>query len=119
MADSKELSWVRSLSEVTGYQTTQKQLLSKAGKPYTTDVIPKVELICMGSPEAVADENGQVTKYSYLLFDSKHNRQWTVKAPQKLEITGVKMVVCYDVRGGALANRTSGWMACGRIELKK
>ncbi len=111
---AKNPTWVRSLSEVLGYQTqrvTRKSL--KTGNTYETDVIPRVELLVMGEPETVLKDDGQKT-YRYSVFDMKKDLEYKVSCAQYLKTTGVKQVIFSGLTGGALSNGR-GWFKADSV----
>lgn len=108
--------WTRNLSEVLGYQTkkiTKKS--AKTGNAYETDAIPRLELISMGEPQETIRDDGSKS-YRYSVFDMKHDLEFNVSCPNKLNITGVKQVILTNLVGGALSNG-HGWYKADSIAL--
>lgn len=110
---AKNPNWLRSLSEVLGYQT---QVLTKksdrTGNAYQVDVIPTLEVIAMGEPEKV-EKDGKIS-YRYSVFDMKKDLQYQVTCPNMLKITGVKQVILRNLYGGALSSGR-GWYKADSI----
>lgn len=114
---AKSPMWLRSLSEVLGYQTqTVVKKSARTGNSYNADVIPRLELVCMGEPEKI--EKDGATSYRYSLFDMKKNLEYKATCPNLIKIGGVKSVVLVNLTGGALSSGR-GWYKADRIELKK
>lgn len=108
--------WTRKLSEVLGYQTqvvTRKS--EKTGNSYQTDVIPRLEVVCMGAPEEILKDDGRKT-YRYSVFDMAKNLEYRVSCPNLLKINGVKQVILVNLTGGALSNG-HGWYKADSIQL--
>lgn len=106
--------WTRNLSEVLGYQTQKVTRKSdRTGNSYQTDVIPRIELVCMGAPEEVTKEDGRKA-YRYSVFDMKKNLEYKVSCPNALQISGVKQVILTNLTGGALSSGR-GWYKADSI----
>ena len=96
---AKVPNWNRKLSEVLGYQTqTVVKKSEKTGNTYSAEVIPRIELVCMGAPEEVVKKDAP-TAYRYTMFDS-----------------GAKQVILTNLTGGALSNGR-GWYKADSIAL--
>lgn len=108
--------WTRNLSEVLGYQTQKVTRKSdRTGNSYQTDVIPRIELVCMGAPEEVVKKDAPTT-YRYTIFDMKKNFTYSVKCPNLLQINGAKQVILTNLTGGALSSGR-GWYKADSIAL--
>ena len=115
---AKNPSWNKSLSEVLGYQTQKVTRKSaRTGNAYEVDVIPRLELIDMGEPEAITKDDGSKT-YRYSVFDMSKNLEYQVSCTQYLKIAGVKQVILTNLTGGAL-NNGRGWYKADSIQLVK
>ena len=115
---AKNPSWNKSLSEVLGYQTQKVTRKSaRTGNAYEVDVIPRLELIVMGEPEAITKDDGSKT-YRYYVFDMSKNLEYQVSCTQYLKIAGVKQVILTNLTGGAL-NNGRGWYKADSIQLVK
>lgn len=113
----KTIKWERTLSEVLRVPTERKTLTSKTGKEYETDVVPEISLIAIGSPTERKDEDGNITGYSYAVYDPKRDvGDFSITAPNNLPIKGMANVKFIGVRGGALSGRASGWFKADRVE---
>lgn len=111
---AKNPSWVRSLSEVLGYQTTTINRKSeRTGNIYQVDVIPRLEAVAMGAPEEQIRDDGRKT-YRYSIFDMSKNLEYKVSCPQFLKISGLKQVILVNLCGGALQNGR-GWYKADSI----
>lgn len=108
--------WTRKLMEVLGYPTqTVTRKSERTGNTYQTDVIPSVELVCMGAPEEVTKDDGRKS-YRYSVFDMKKNLEYKVSCPNALQISGVKQVILTNLTGGALSSGR-GWYKADSIAL--
>ena len=113
---AKNPVWTRKLSEVLGYQTqvvTRKS--ERTGNTYETEVIPRLELVCMGAPEEILKDDGS-KNYRYSVFDMSKNLEYKVSCPQFLKINGIKQVIFVNLSGGALSNGY-GWYKADSIQL--
>ena len=114
---AKDPIWTRNLSEVLGYQTQTIQKKSeRTGNLYTTEIIPKLEVVAVGEPEEVEKEG--VKHYRYSVYDMKKGLEYKVSCPNFVKIGGVKQVLLTKLTGGALSNGR-GWYKADRIELVK
>lgn len=94
-------SWNRTLGEVLNRQTVKMKLVSKNGTEYTTDVIQKLELVAIGSPTARKNENGQITGYSYAVYDPSNDLgNFSIVTSNLVEVKTVKKLEFLNVRGG-------------------
>lgn len=106
--------WTRRIAEVLGHPAqTVTRKSERTGNTYQTDVIPRVELVCMGAPEEVVKDNGQKA-YRYSVFDMKNNLEYKVSCPNLLQISGVKQVILTNLTGGALSSGR-GWYKADSI----
>lgn len=113
---AKVPNWNRKLSEVLGYQTqTVVKKSEKTGNTYSAEVIPRIELVCMGAPEEVVKKDAP-TAYRYTMFDMKKNLTYSVKCPNLVQISGAKQVILTNLTGGALSNGR-GWYKADSIAL--
>lgn len=107
--------WTKSLAEVLGYQTQKLMKKSaRTGNTYEVDVIPRIELLCMGEPEVVEKDNQKTYRYS--VFDMKKNLEYKVSCQQYLKIAGVKQVIFGNLYGGSLSSGR-GWYKADSIQL--
>lgn len=117
---ANKIVWVRTLAEVLKRETQEKEFTSKKGTTYTTDCVPQLNVIAVGTPTEKKDESGQITGYSYQVYDQKLDATFSISAPNLLEGSSFKGVAFIDVRGGALQNRPEGWFSASRVApLKK
>lgn len=117
---ANKILWVRTLSEVLKRETKEKEFTSKKGTTYSTECVPQLDVIVIGTPTEKKDENGTVTGYSYQVYDRKLDASFSISAPNLLEGVSFKAVAFLDVRGGALQNRAEGWFSASRVApLKK
>lgn len=111
---AKNPTWVKSLSEVLGYQTTKiTRKSARTGNQYEVDVIPKLEVVGMGAPEEVLRDDGRKV-YRYSIFDMSKNLEYKVTCPNLLKINGLKQVILTNLCGGALQNGR-GWYKADAI----
>lgn len=112
---AKNPTWLRTLSEVLGYQTqvvTRKSM--RTGNTYQTEVIPHLELILMGAPEETVKADGSKA-YRYSVFDIKKDLEYQVTCPNYLKTSGVKQVVLTNLCGGAFSSGR-GWYKADNIQ---
>ena len=104
-------NWNRTLAEVLMHETQRKVMTSeKTGNEYTTDVIPTLRVVSIGSIE---EKDG---KYKYSIVDTVNDLEYTIKVPNKVEIKFGTVLNFSNVRGGATANRI-GWYAADSVEV--
>ena len=104
-------NWNRTLAEVLMHETQPKVMTSeKTGNEYTTDVIPTLRVVSIGSIE---EKDG---KYKYSIVDTVNDLEYTIKVPNKVEIKFGTVLNFSNVRGGATAN-CIGWYAADSVEV--
>lgn len=104
-------TWTKELSEVLKHPTVQMVLTSKTtGKEYTADVIRQLPVVSTGVVDAV--EGG----FKYSIVDTKNNLEYTIKAPQKLDVKFGTILVFRNVRGGATSTG-NGWYSAESVEV--
>lgn len=111
---ANKIVWVRTLAEVLKRETQEKEFTSKKGTTYITDCVPQLNVIAVGTPTEKKDESGQITGYSYQVYDQKLDATFSISAPNLLEGVSFKGVAFIDVRGGALQNKPEGWFAASK-----
>ena len=98
--------WTKKLNEVLKHPTVQVVLTSKTtGKEYTADVVRQLPVVSTG----IVDEVEGGVKYS--IIDAKNNLEYTIKAPQKLDIKFGAVLVFTNVRGGSTSTGNSWFSA--------
>lgn len=116
-------NWTPKIDQVLGVKSERKMLRSKKGTEYETDVISQYPCIIIGSPTEKHDETGEISGYSYQVYDPAHDvGGFAITAPQKVENSnGMAKAVFYGLRGGALnlPGRSTGWFKADKIELLK
>ena len=111
---AKTPTWIKQLSEVLGYQTTQiTKKSARTGNTQQVDTNPTIEVVAMGEPEKI-EKDGKVS-YRYSIFDMKKNFEYKVSCPQVLKITGLKQVIQQNLTVGALQNGL-GWYKANSIQ---
>lgn len=106
-------NWNKTLSEVLKHPTVQVVLTSKTtGKEYTADVVRQLPVVSTG----IVDEVEGGVKYS--IIDAKNNLEYTIKAPQKLDIKFGAVLVFTNVRGGSTSTGNS-WFSAESVEVAK
>lgn len=106
-------NWNKTLSEVLKQPTVQIVLTSKTtGKEYTADVIRQLPVFSTGGIDEV--EGG----FKYSIVDTKNNLEYTIKAPQKVDVKFSTVLVFKNVRGGATSTG-NGWYSAESVELAK
>ena len=102
-------NWNRDLGEVLKQQTQPKMMVSeKTGNEYTTDVVPTLNVLSIGSLEEVDG------KYKYSIVDSKNNLEYAIKVPNKVDIKFGTILQFKNVRGGPTSNGV-GWYAAESV----
>ena len=102
-------NWNRTLAEVLMHETQPKLMTSeKTGNEYTADVIPTLKVVSIGSIEEIDG------KYKYSVVDTTHDLEYTIKAPNKVELKFGTILQFHVVRGGATANGI-GWYAADSV----
>ena len=84
----------------------------RTGNAYQVDVIPQLEVVCMGAPEKV-EKDGKIS-YRYSIFDMKKDLEYQVTCPNMLGVSGVKQVILRNLYGGALSSG-HGWFKADSI----
>lgn len=111
-------NWTPPLSEVTGQKTVYMDKVSAKGTSYTAEVIPSWKLIAIGSPTEKKDREGNISGYSYEVYDATQDLGgFTITAPEKVKVNGMTNVIFKQVRGGALSNRSTGWFKAESVEV--
>lgn len=101
--------WTRSLDEVLKQETQPKIMISeKNGNEYTADVIPALKVLSTGSVEEI---NG---KFKYSIVDINNDLEYSIKAPDKLDIKFGTILQFTNVRGGVTSNG-HGWYAADSV----
>lgn len=104
-------AWTKELSEVLRHPTVQVVLTSKTtGKEYTADVVRQLPVVSTGVVDEV--EGG----FKYSIVDTKNNLEYTIKAPQKIDVKFGTVLVFRNVRGGA-TSAGSGWYSAESVEV--
>lgn len=102
-------NWNRTLAEVLKQETQPKVMISdKTGNEYTTDVIPTLKVVSIGSIEEIDG------KYKYSVVDTINDLEYTIKVPNKVEIKFGTVLNFVNVRGGSTANGI-GWYAADSV----
>ena len=106
-------TWTKELSEVLKHPTVQVVLTSKTtGKEYTADVVRQLLVVSTGVIDEV--EGG----FKYSIVDTKNNLEYTIKAPQKVDIKFGTILVFTNVRGGSTSTG-NGWYSAESVEVAK
>lgn len=102
-------NWNRTLEEVIKQKTQPQVLVSeKTGKEYTTDVVPVLNVLSIGSVEEIDG------KYKYSVVDTNNDLEYQIKVPNKIELKFGTRLQFKNVRGGATANGI-GWYAADSV----
>lgn len=103
--------WTKTLSEVLKQPTSEAIFKSKTtGNEYKTDVVRQLAVFSTGVIDEV--EGG----YKYSIVDTKNNLEYTIKAPQKVDVKFGTILIFKDVRGGATSNG-GGWYSAESVEV--
>ncbi|RYC98127.1 hypothetical protein [Facklamia hominis] len=104
-------NWNKTLEEVLKHKTEPTEMISpRTGKPYTTDVIPTLKVVSIGTWEESED------KRKYSVIDPNNNLEYSIKAPQKIEVKLGNILVFKNVRGGNTKNGV-GWLAADSVSI--
>lgn len=112
---ANKILWVKPLDDVLGRKTVLKKFMSKKGTEYEAECVPQLDAIVVGTPSEKKDMEGQITGYSYQIYDAKLDATFSISAPNLLEGANFKNVAFIDVRGGALQNKAEGWFAASKV----
>ncbi|HFI2691655.1 TPA: hypothetical protein ACGO0Y_000715 [Streptococcus suis] len=105
-------SWKKNLSEVLKQQTTTLTLLSeKTGNEYTVDVVSALKVLSTGTFEKTEDG-----KYRYSIVDVSNNLEYSIKAPDLIEVSFGQVLHFKNIRGGETSNG-NGWYAADSVTL--
>ena len=106
-------TWIKELGEVLRHPTIQVVLTSKnTGKNYTADVVRQLPVVSTGVMDEV--EGG----FKYSIVDTKNNLEYTIKAPQKVDVKFGTVLVFTNVRGGCTSTG-NGWYSAESVEVAK
>lgn len=102
-------NWTRTLEEVLHQKTKPMALISeKTGNEYTTDVVPVLAVVSIGSVE---EADG---KFKYSVVDTQNDLEYVVKTANKIDVKFGTVLQFKNVRGGAL-NNGGGWYAADSV----
>ncbi|MBY4633686.1 hypothetical protein FAJ36_00405 [Streptococcus suis] len=103
-------NWNRTLAEVLQHDTTPLELISeRTGNTYTTEVVPALTVLSIGSVEETTDG-----KFKYSVVDTRHDLEYAIKVPNKVDVKFGALLQFQAVRGGATSNGT-GWYAADSV----
>lgn len=104
-------TWIKTLEEVLKQKTQPKIMVSeKTGNEYTTDVVPVLNVLSTGSIEEVGN------KFKYSVVDTNNDLEYTIKAPNQVEVKFGTVLQFRNVRGGA-TNNGIGWYAADSVSV--
>ncbi|MBG9984453.1 hypothetical protein HYO62_06055 [Aerococcaceae bacterium DSM 111022] len=104
-------NWNRTLSEVLMHNTQPIVMVSeKTGNEYTTDIIPVLKVVSIGSLEEIDG------KFKYSVVDTNNNLDYSIKAPNRVDVKFGTILQFKNVRGGSLANG-NGWFAAESVSV--
>lgn len=102
-------NWNRTLEEVLNQKTQPKVMVSEnTGNEYTTDVIPTLTVVSIGSIEEI---NG---KFKYSIVDTINDLEYIIKVPNKVDVKFGTVLQFKNVRGGTTSNGI-GWYAADSV----
>lgn len=105
-------NWKKNLEEVLKQQTTTLTLHSeKTGNEYTVDVVPVLKVLSTGTFEKTEDG-----KYRYSIVDVSNNLEYSIKAPNLIEVSFGQVLQFQKVRGGEISNG-NGWYSAEAVAL--
>lgn len=104
-------TWIKTLEEVLKQKTQPKIMVSqKTGNEYTTDVVPSLNVLSIGSFEEVDG------KFKYSVVDTNNDLEYTIKVPNKVDVKFGTILQFKNVRGGA-TNNGVGWYAADSVSV--
>lgn len=104
-------NWSRTLAEVLKHKTESVVMVSeKTGNEYTTDVIPILNVVSIGSMEEVDG------KFKYSVVDTNNDLDYVIKVPNKVDVKFGTILQFKNVRGGSLTNG-NGWFAAESVSV--
>ena len=80
----------------------------KTGNKYTTDVIPVLNVVWIGSIEEIDG------KFKYSIVDPGNDLEYIIKAPNKIDVKFGTILQFKNVRGGPTPNGV-GWYAADSV----
>ncbi|HEM4291160.1 hypothetical protein [Streptococcus suis] len=102
-------NWNRTLEEVLKHKAQPKLMVSeKTGNEYTTDVIPVLTVVSIGSIEEIDG------KFKYSIVDTGNDLEYVIKTSNKVEVKFGTILQFKNVRGGATQNGI-GWYAADSV----
>jgi len=102
-------NWKPKLATVLKHETIEVEKYSeKTGNNYKTDVIPRLQVLSVGSVEAL--ENGN---YRYSIADSNTGLEYEIQAPEKVVVRFGMVLEFTNVCGGETAR--GGWYKADRV----
>lgn len=102
-------NWNRTLAEVLKHETQPLKLTSeKTGNDYIAEVVPIITAFSIGTSEEVDG------KYKYPIVDTANELEYTIKAPNKIDVKFGTLLQFQNVRGGATPNGI-GWYAADSV----
>ena len=104
-----QTNWNRTLEEVLKHKTQPKIMVSeKTGNKYTTDVIPVLNVVSIGSIEEIDG------KFKYSIVDTGNDLEYTIKTSNKVDVKFGTILQFKNVRGGSTSNGI-GWYAADSV----
>lgn len=104
-------NWSRTLSEVLKHKTESVIMVSeKTGNEYTTEIIPILNVVSIGSIEEVDG------KFKYSIVDTNNDLDYVIKVPNKVDVKFGTILQFKNVRGGSLTNG-NGWFAAESVSV--
>lgn len=104
-------NWNRTLAEVLMHNTQSVVMVSEnTGNEYTTDVIPILNVVSIGSMEEVDG------KFKYSVVDTNNDLDYVIKVPNKVDVKFGTILQFKNVRGGSLTNG-NGWFAAESVSV--
>lgn len=102
-------NWSRTLSEVLKHKTQQITMKSeKTGNDYIVDVVPVLDVVSIAASEE------KDNKYIYSVVDINNDLEYSIKAPNKVEVKFGTILRFKNIRGGA-TNNGVGWYAADSV----
>lgn len=105
-------SFEKTLSEVLQHKTVVKTFVSpKTNKEYQSDVVTILNVLSIGTIEE--KPNGD---FKYSVVDPKHNLEYSISTPTKIDVSFGRQLAFENVRGGAL-NNGGTWFKADNVKV--
>lgn len=106
-------NWNPQLKDVLKHDTIKITKVSQnTGSEYKVDVIPKLEVLSVGSIEETEDN-----KFKYSIADVKNGLEYVIKTENQVQVNFGQTLIFTNVRGGV--NNGVAWYGADKVEIVK